>query len=1252
MTTKAAPPRTNGVVGAPPRGSVGGNRKKQKRRAKQAAKSGGHVQGSSGVSQPQDAEYDEDPLGYGDEDYEYSDGDASHDQYIPHHGTANGYSMPPPPLANSKKKSKQRHHVHHDAAYNPELLGNGLPPLPSPPPPQSGALQANYRQGRSTIWNTSSQQERQNIKDFWLSLSEDERKSLLKIEKEAVLRKMKQQQKHSCSCTVCGRKRTAIEEELEVLYEGYYEELAQYAHHDHPPLPSTDGMIPGPLQHRRPPHPLAAPPPNPHHKTSQLQEHFDEDDDYSDEEEEGEEEEEYSDDDYTDDEVENIERSGVPEFFKFGQNLTVKGILTPWLEKLQIGLKDNADNLLTVADDLLKNDGRKFIEMMEQLAERRMARENEAEYAAANPSHPGGYPPGDPGYAHEDPLAAGDDYDDDEASYDSQEEYDDEMDEEDEMVSKASTLQQRLSPYAYDPQGGLTEEERMQEGRRMFQIFAARMFEQRVLTAYKEKVAAERQQRLLEELEDETKLEAQREAKKQRDAQKKKDKKKQQQQAKAEEKAKREAEKAEEEARAREAEQKKAEEQRRKKEEQKRKKDEEKKKQDEERAKKEADRVKRQQEEQQRREETERKARAQKAAEKARKEEGRKREREEREAREKEVRDRKAQEEKEKKEREAKAKADREAEEREKTAQQAVQPPAPQAGPAQMQKRPSQLGMVAVPGTHSKQPPSSISSPHPSITTPAVPKAPTPAKPRQASLQGSLASSPKQSNSQVSSIPSKSSSPSSATAPQQHSTGPPRAILQKANNQQQATQPQHPMPAASPLYQQQIQPPPGMSYPPPQQQHGGFGGMSGMTYPGFPGAPGPIMHGNIHQRGPIPSYPPHGPPMGRFAPPGMNGMPVPPPGMMGPQGRNMSFPYDGMGVGQPPPGFSQMQSPPNHVQPVGQPPSAAPANDIPRASAVSHSRQHSASEKERFESAANQPIARPAPIQRPSSVKPPGEDRHGRHADVDDLSKHLGSSALLDDTDEPILPNAESRRQASLQPASRASQQPIGVFGSPSIGFGAPGSNWNTPSLPFGQGSGLGQQNWGSLQTPSVSGWTTNNTAFTSNSTFGTIGGAGQMRSAGAGLSRPLTIRLSLCQACKQLASSQSGESDGFHNVDVLLRQIISNRPMLDSPPTLREIEEICETEGDGQNGGGELHIRKDVPGGDKFSVKWTPDATTSDQRTGGLGGLGEIGSPMPNKSSLAAGFGAPGMSRPSGGGGGSNAGFQGLGTVGSPSSY
>ena len=38
-------------------------------------------------------------------------------------------------------------------------------------------------------------------------------------------------------------------------------------------------------------------------------------------------------------------------------------------------------------------------------------------------------------------------------------------------------------------QEALTDEQRMEEGRRMFQIFAARMFEQRVLQAYREKVS-------------------------------------------------------------------------------------------------------------------------------------------------------------------------------------------------------------------------------------------------------------------------------------------------------------------------------------------------------------------------------------------------------------------------------------------------------------------------------------------------------------------------------------------------------------------------------------------------------------------------------------------------------------------------------------------------------------------------------------------------------------------------------------------
>ena len=71
----------------------------------------------------------------------------------------------------------------------------------------------------------------------------------------------------------------------------------------------------------------------------------------------------------------------------------------------------------------------------------------------------------------------------------------------------------------------MTEEQKMEEGKKMFSIFAARMFEQRVLQAYREKVAQERQLQLLRELEDEDKLTREREAKKAKENQKKKDKK-------------------------------------------------------------------------------------------------------------------------------------------------------------------------------------------------------------------------------------------------------------------------------------------------------------------------------------------------------------------------------------------------------------------------------------------------------------------------------------------------------------------------------------------------------------------------------------------------------------------------------------------------------------------------------------------------------------------------------------------------------
>ena len=163
------------------------------------------------------------------------------------------------------------------------------------------------------------------------------------------------------------------------------------------------------------------------------------------------------------------------------------------------------DNILTVADDLLKNDGQKFLEMMEQLADRRMIREDRATASIEDDSE-------------ED--EGDDDGDDDEDDEDEEEE---EEEEEEEVCRNPTPHFAELRICSTQP---MTEDQKIEEGKKMFSIFAARMFEQRVLQAYREQVAQERQLQLLRELEDEDKATKEKEAKKQTQNQKKKDKKK------------------------------------------------------------------------------------------------------------------------------------------------------------------------------------------------------------------------------------------------------------------------------------------------------------------------------------------------------------------------------------------------------------------------------------------------------------------------------------------------------------------------------------------------------------------------------------------------------------------------------------------------------------------------------------------------------------------------------------------------------
>lgn len=98
----------------------------------------------------------------------------------------------------------------------------------------------------------------------------------------------------------------------------------------------------------------------------------------------------------------------------------------------------SSDGILTVADDLLKNDGKHFIDMMEQLAERRMQREEEIHY----PAQPLAHQSVRQGHNHR-PIDEDDDYDDedDDEDYDSQEEDDFEGDE---MVGSIFDVSNRM----------------------------------------------------------------------------------------------------------------------------------------------------------------------------------------------------------------------------------------------------------------------------------------------------------------------------------------------------------------------------------------------------------------------------------------------------------------------------------------------------------------------------------------------------------------------------------------------------------------------------------------------------------------------------------------------------------------------------------------------------------------------------------------------------------------------------------------
>ncbi|RKF59810.1 Stress response protein nst1 [Erysiphe neolycopersici] len=1141
-------PTTNGTPAV--------NRKKQKRREKEAAKKAAagqlsNTNGSNGTTssavqrqmQELEARFREHGLDKqynleqkfepGEEETYYSE-----EVYSGFFGISSspqtGYTVANPSNSSKKSKKKKKSKSGQLKEIEKPQDSRSTQNHVGLPIPHIGHRNLPQRQGisKEKIWNTSSQEERERIKEFWLSLGEDERKSLVKVEKDAVLKKMKEQQKHSCSCTVCGRKRTAIEEELEVLYDAYYEELEQYANHQVdaglPMMPPPRRL--GAMNGSQPPNHLQPSCNSQQQSRGRIVGQLADDDDYDEGEVEG--EEEYSqdegddegEDEYSDEEPEELPRSHAADFFNFGNSLTVQG------------------GILTVADDLLKNDGKKFIEMMEQLAERRMAREEDAreQFSNSNYNQPPHTAIPSHSHQHNHPMPPEDE------DCDEEEEEEEEYDSQDE-------------DYDEEEMDTMTEEQRMEEGRRMFQIFAARMFEQRVLTAYKKKVSEERTQRLLEELEEESKAKSEKQAKKARDAQKKKEKLAQKKQALAEEKAKREAEEAQKLAALRLAEEKKAEEARIRAEEKRKKKEAQKKAEEEERQRKEDEKARRVQEQRERQAEQERKQREAKEKERREKDELRQKEKEAKEFKEREAKERRDKQDRERSESLIKARAGQQAKDRQKRDESVSQKESPQNIPS-----PNSNTTLNPPITSKRPPipipanlqPHPVGSPHIPIATPAIPKAPTPIKLRASSSQHD------------SNVPGPHTPQNGKT---RHNSPPiPSSMIQESPGHValvNKSQPQFPF-----LHQPQptspmdisLKSPPGIL--PQSNPYGNIQAISGMPFP--PVVPNMAPGFSRIQHEPI--YPPHQTVGAQYRPL------VAPNGMHIPINMHQMTPGRNFPIQHGPPGFNQGL--PNTHGGIGQ------VYNVPKD--LPGSQPHSRQQSGNFDSSGPQthPIARPAPIGRPASIV------HGQHHrdiknDMDDLSNHLGSSALLDDSDEPFNPGTTARRSSAAP-----SQNFVPPFGTGQSKFSSAvtsyGSWGGTPNL-FGQ----------SLQDPGLVG------AWPST---GFMVGAQNNRPA---QSRPVGVRLMICRACKNLEGTTT---DKFSSISAIKEQVEQMNPPNEPPVSEKEILDICETEGNAINGGGSFEIREEANG--YWWIRFENEAPPHRP----LGAPGEIGSPILGNGGLA----------------------------------
>ena len=339
------------------------------------------------------------------------------------------------------------------------------------------------------------QQEREEIVRFWLSLADSERRKMLIIDKHDLLQRMKDQSRQTmCHCEACSRRGNFIEDELDQIYDHFYRELS-FAYQPISLSQASSSQIAAATNAADKKRPGSAGSTISAGMVASSKEDLE----------------------MSAGVVEKIYRlpnaSTPPAPFKMGWDDID--------EHFDHTLQPMAGGKLTFAEELLSDDYRKFMVMIEHL-----------------------------------PVQESVDFDDDDDEGDS-----DTYVESDDEFSDADYSDQDVIPSDDDDESA-TSGERLEESRRMFQIFAAKIMEERVVRAYMERQAEDEREKFMRELYEEDERKKQADLKKKQKKASQKEKKRLELQQKEEEKKRREDERRQEEENKRKAEEDRREQQR------------------------------------------------------------------------------------------------------------------------------------------------------------------------------------------------------------------------------------------------------------------------------------------------------------------------------------------------------------------------------------------------------------------------------------------------------------------------------------------------------------------------------------------------------------------------------------------------------------------------------------------------------------------------------------------------------------------